>query len=316
MIMPESSYRAFLEDIGVGFKFAFKNFLSMFLAMLGVLIVTLFVLAFILLFIVIGIVSLFGGLLALIQAITFVANTIQEFPSTASLGIIAMLLMPIILPIFVAIGALYGLAREIVESEGTSAEGVFTWYQRKFVPLAGAGIIIFLISVLPLGLYYVYIFEVHGGSLTRTDEMLAIASSVIWFAMTTGLLSMMLPAIIDGHSVKDAFIASIKMGVKYLNRVFPVWLFYLGLGVGLLAPVIWGPVYAIGLFTIITSSSYPAFAILFLIFILIPAMAISQSRVYLLLTSEEDEEPLADDVLEETPDDAVLEDPENWGASN
>lgn len=314
--MPESSFGEFLEDIKVGFKFAFKNILSMFLAMLGVLIVTLFVLAFTLLFIVIGIVSLFGGLLGLIQAVGFVVDTIQGFPSTSSLGIIAMLLMPILLPIFVAIGALYGLAREIVESEGTSAEGIFGWYQRKFFPLAGAGLIIFLISVLPLGMLYVYIYEVYGGSLTQTDEMFAIASSVIWFAMTTGLLSMMLPAIIDGHSVKDAFLTSIRMGVKYLNRVFPVWLFYLGLGVGLLAPIIWGPVYAIGLFTIITSSSYPAFAIMFLVFILIPAMAISQSRVYLLLTSEEDEEPLADDVLEETSDDVVLEDPENWGADN
>lgn len=314
--MPESSFREFLEDIKVGFKFALKNILSMFMAMLSILIVTLFVLAFALLFIVIGIVTLFGGLLGLFQTISFVADAIRGFPSTASLGIIAMILMLILLPIFVAIGALYGLAREIVESEGTSAEGVFGWYQRKFFSLAGAGIIIFLVSVLPLGLLYVFIHEVYGGVLTATDEMLAITSSVIWFAMTTGLLSMMLPAIIDGHSVKGAFITSIRMGVKYLNRVFPVWLFYLGLAVGLLAPIIWGPVYAIGLFTIITSSSYPAFAILFVVFILIPAMAISQSRVYLLLTSEEDEEPLVDDALEETPDDVVLEDPENWGSSN
>jgi hypothetical protein len=146
--------------------------------------------------------------------------------------------------------------------------------------------------------------------------MLAIGSSVVWFAMSTGLLSMMLPAIIDGHSVKDAFFTSIRMGVKYLDRVFPVWLFYLGLGAGLLAPIIWGPVYATWLFTIIATSSYTPLAIIFVIFILIPAMAISQSRVYLLLTSEEDEEPLADDGLEETSDEVVLEDPENWGASN
>ncbi|MHA2433957.1 MAG: hypothetical protein ACXADO_12065, partial [Candidatus Thorarchaeota archaeon] len=298
--MRESGFGVFREDVNVGFKFAVRNVISFFLAMLGVLIVTLFVLVFILLGILSLIFSFGGGFPAIIRAIMVVAEAVETFPSPSSLGIIAMVLIPLVLPIFVAIGALYGMAREIVESEGTSAEGVFTWYERKFLPLAGAGVLVFLITILPLGLAYVYLYEVLGGYITGTDEALAIAAGVIWFVLSAGLLSMMFPAIIDGHSVKDAFVKSVRMGARHAGRVFSLWLFYLGLAVGLYAPLIWGPRYAPWIFTEFVAGSlgsYPVLVTLFLLFILIPAMAISQSRAYLLLSSDEDEEPLVEESL-------------------
>lgn len=234
--MQESSLGTFGEDVKVGFKFAAKNVLSLFLAMIGVLIVTLFVLVFILLGILTVIMTFGGGFPAIIRAIMVVAEAVETFPSPTSLSIIAMLLIPLLLPIFVAIGALYGMAREIVESEGTSAEGVFTWYQRKFTSLAGAGVLAFLITILPLGLAYGYLYEVLGGVITGTNETLAIAAGVLWFVLSGGLLSMMFPAVIDGHSVKDAFVKSVGMGTRHAGRVFSLWLFYLGLAVGLYAP--------------------------------------------------------------------------------
>ena len=308
--MQESGIDSFGEDVKVGFKFAVKNVLSLFLAMLGVLIVTLFVLVFILLGILTVIMTFGGGFPGVIRAIMVVAEAVETFPSATSLGIIAMVLIPVLLPVFVAIGALYGMAREIVESEGTSAEGVFTWYQRKFTSLAGAGVLAFLITILPLGLAYGNLYEVLGGVITGTNETLAIAAGVLWFVLSGGLLSMMFPAVIDGHSVKDAFVKSVGMGTRHAGRVFSLWLFYLGLAVGLYAPLIWGPRYAPWLFSVIGAGSlgsYPALVTLFLLFILIPAMAISQSRAYLLLSSDEDEEPL----IEENPNDL-----ERWGAVN
>ncbi|MFX1602070.1 MAG: hypothetical protein ACFFCK_01200 [Promethearchaeota archaeon] len=308
--MQESGLDAFGEDVKVGFKFAAKNVLSMFLAMLGVLIVTLFVLVFILLGILTVIMTFGGGFPGIIRAIMVVAEAVETFPSPASLGILAMVLIPLLLPVFVAIGALYGMAREIVESEGTSAEGVFTWYERKFASLAGAGVLTFLITILPLALGYGYLYEVLGGVITGTNETLAIAAGVLWFVLFGGLLSMMFPAVIDGHSVKDAFVKSVGMGTRHAGRVFSLWLFYLGLIVVLFAPLIWGPIYAPWLFIEIVSGSlgsYTVLVALFVLFIVIPAMAISQSRAYLLLSSDEDEEPLT----EESPND-----PERWGAVN
>ncbi|UCH05853.1 MAG: hypothetical protein JSW05_06725 [Candidatus Thorarchaeota archaeon] len=308
--MQESDLGTFGDDVRVGFKFAVKNVLSLFLAMIGVLIVTVFVLVIILLGILTVIMTFGGGFPGVIRAIMVVAEAIETFPSPASLGIIAMVLIPLVLPLFVAIGALYGMAREIVESEGTSAEGVFTWYERKFVSLAGAGILIFLISILPLGLGYLYISEVLGWHLVGTDEALAIAAAVGWFLLTGGLLSMMFPAIIDGHSVKDAFVKSVGMGARHASRVFSLWIFYLGLAVVLFAPLIWGPIYAPWTVVALATGSlgfYPVLVSLFLLFILIPAMAISQSRAYLLLSSDEDEEPL----VQETRNDL-----ERWGAVN
>jgi hypothetical protein len=308
--MQESGLDSFGEDVKVGFKFAVKNVLSLFLAMLGVLIVTLFVLVFILLGILTVIMTFGGGFPGVIRAIMVVAEAVETFPSATSLGIIAMVLIPVLLPVFVAIGALYGMAREIVESEGTSAEGVFTWYQRKFASLAGAGVLTFLITILPLGLAYGYLYEVLGGVITGTNDTLAIAAGVLWFVLSGGLLSMMFPAVIDGHSVKDAFVKSVGMGARHAGRVFSLWLFYLGLAVGLYAPLIWGPRYAPWLFTEIVAGSlgsYPVLVTLFLLFILVPAMAISQSRAYLLLSSDEDEEPL----IEGNPNDL-----ERWGAVN
>jgi len=308
--MQESGLGAIGDDVKVGFKFAVKNVISLFLAMLGVLIVTLFVLVFILLGILTVIMTFGGGFPGVIRAIMVVAEAVETFPSPASLGIIAMVLIPLLLPVFVAIGALYGMAREIVESEGTSAEGVFTWYQRKFSSLAGAGVLTFLITILPLGLAYGYLFEVLGGVITGTNETLAIAAGVLWFVLSGGLLSMMFPAIIDGYSVKDAFVKSVGMGARHAGRVFSLWLFYLGLAVGLYAPLIWGARFAPWLFFEIVAGSlgsYPVLVTLFVLFILIPAMAISQSRAYLLLSSDEDEEPL----VEENPNDL-----ERWGAVN
>ena len=58
-----------------------------------------------------------------------------------------MFALPFLAPFMVAIGAMFGLGREIVESEGTSAEGVFTWYKKKFFSLAGGGLVLFIVVV-------------------------------------------------------------------------------------------------------------------------------------------------------------------------
>jgi hypothetical protein len=198
------------------------------------------------------------------------------------------------------------MAREIVESEGTSAEGVFAWYSRRFFPLAGGGIVTFVVTIVPLAMLYGYAYQALGGDIDGTNEVILIATAVLWFVITTGLLSMVFPGIIDGLTVKQAVARSVKMGVKYLDRVFSIWLFFLVIIFGLIAPLIW-PSYLYWIFGVYNLGFYPAVAILLILFIVIPAMAIAQSRVYLVLSSEEDEIPVTDEGFDES---------EKWGANN
>ncbi|MHA2433959.1 MAG: hypothetical protein ACXADO_12075, partial [Candidatus Thorarchaeota archaeon] len=141
--MEDASLGTLIEDLKVSFRFAFKNVISIFLAMLGVLLVT----AVILLFMIIFVASPLFFTIGLEAMIDFFVSWVEPFPpvdAAAFLGLLLFLVLPILAPLFVAFGALFGMAREIVESEGTTAEGVFVWYQRKFFSLAAGGIILFI----------------------------------------------------------------------------------------------------------------------------------------------------------------------------
>ncbi|MHA2142445.1 MAG: hypothetical protein ACXADC_13235 [Candidatus Thorarchaeota archaeon] len=307
MTGSKSGLGAFAEDISVSFKFAAKNVLSFFLGMLGVLIVTAIFLVMMLLVFVVTVIYLSPtGIWAFIEVLVTIVESFANWPSPTSLGLIVLILVPLVLPIFAAIGALYGMAREVIESDGTTAEGVFAWYSRRFFPLAGGGIVIFFVTIVPLAMLYAYAYQVLGGNIDGTNEALLIATAAVWFVVTTGLLNMMFPGIIDGLTVKQAVARSFKMGVKYLDRIFSVWLFFLGVILALIAPIVW-PAQLYWIFGVLNLDLYPVLAGLFLLFIVIPAMTIAQSRVYLLLGSEEDEIPVTDENITEA---------EEWGANN
>jgi hypothetical protein len=307
MTKSRSGLGGLAEDLSVSFKFAFKNVISFFLGMLGVLIVTAILVAIMLLIFIVTVIFLTpGGFFELVEVFVGIIEAFANWPSPENLGLIVLIIVPLILPIFVAIGALYGMAREIVESEGTSAEGVFAWYSRRFFPLAGGGIVVFMTTIVPLAALYAYAYNTLGGNIHGPDEVLLIATGVLWFVLSSGLLSMMFPGIIDGLTVRQAVGRSVKMGVKYLDRVFGVWLFFLALFFAAIAPMIW-PYQLYWIFGTYNLGFYPVLAVLFLLFIAIPAMAIAQSRVYLLLGSEEDEIPVTDEEFNES---------QKWGANN
>lgn len=302
--MSQSGFRAFIEDLVVSFKFAIRNIISFFLGMIGVLIMTLLCLAMLLAVFFVTVTFLLpNGVWDLIDVFVDIVEAFANYPAPTSLGLVVLMLVPLVLPLFVAIGALYGMAREIVESEGTSAEGVFTWYSSRFFSLAGGGIVIFSVTIVPIAGLYAYAYQILGGVITGTNEAIVIATAVMWFVITSGLLSMMFPAIIDGMPVLQAAGKSVKMGVKYLDRVFSVWIFFLVLIFAVISPLIWP--YA--LFGSYNLGAYPVGATLFIVFIVIPALAIAQSRVYLLMSSEEDEIPVTDE---------NTYDIDKWGARN
>jgi hypothetical protein len=208
------------------------------------------------------------------------------------MGLGMLFLVPLLSPMFVAIGALFGMGREIVESEGTSVEGVFTWYRRKFVPLAGGGIILFLLTILPPALSFAFVYELMGLNPPLSILSILAVFTFLWIILVTGSLSMMFPAIIDGKGAIDATIQSIRMSWKYFDRVFGVWLGILTLIFLFFAPLVaippafWGTADAMSPVGIIAAVyALPVMIIVVLVFI--PAAAIALSRVYLILTGFE-----------------------------
>ena len=85
--------------------------------------------------------------------IWLVESIVAGFQATSGLTLVLLimfLLLPLLGPFFVALGALFGMARELVESDGTQAESAFSWYGKRGLSLLGGGIIHFLITLAPL----------------------------------------------------------------------------------------------------------------------------------------------------------------------
>jgi hypothetical protein len=297
--MKNASFQTLLEDMKISFKFALKNVISYVLAIIGVFIVA-------------------GLLLVVVAAFVFIPllfsmgfeNMFLWFESFALLGSaegativlgIFLFALPFITPFFVATGALFGMSREIVESEGTTAEGVFQWFKRKFFSLAGGGIVMFLIIAGPVFLISFGAMAVFGdqvlniafissGSTTTLSPILA-GLGVIWFVLSSGFLTMMFPAIIDGHSVVEATKKSIRMSIDYFDRVIGFWIAFILLLVALIAPIIiavfaFPATFGLGL---AATAIYAVPMVIFFAFVALPALSIGLTRVYMILTTDDED---------------------------
>jgi len=301
--MENANFQTILEDLKISFKFAGKNVISYLLALFGVLIVSSVLIAVVAAMIFIPLIFFIGSFENLV--IYF-----DSFSSMSDIGITNIALgailfgLPFLAPIFVAFGAMFGLGREIVESEGTSAEGVFVWYKKKFFSLAGGGMILFLIVLGPLILALLAGTVIYGGQFLNMGLMhdgptgmvnpVVFGLLIIWFAISTGLLSMLFPSIIDGYSVFESTKRSIRMGIKYFDRVFGVWMTFLLILGALLGPLMImpfvidssGPVLNV-MAGFLMLYAIPAGLILLLLYL--PAMTIGLTRVYMILTADDDD---------------------------
>ncbi|MFX1367989.1 MAG: hypothetical protein ACFFAY_05270 [Promethearchaeota archaeon] len=295
--MSESYTGGAIEDIKTGLKFAIKNIPSFFLAMIGILLVTAILLLAIVIVLIAGLVYTSpDGWWAFIGLLEFIAETFGNWPEPVVVGLAIIILLPLLGPLFVAIGALYGMAREIVESEGTTAEGVFDWYSRRFFSLAGAGFAQFIVIFCPIWSMWIVGYRLLDGVIIGSDADLLIGLSVLWGLLAVGALSMTFPAVIDGNSALLSIGISMSMAKNHFGRIYVVWVSYFLMILGLLAPLLW-PRYYIHLDPI----PYPVVATLLIVFVVIPAMAISQSRIYLLFSGEDDQ-VLIDESHSDLPD--------------
>jgi len=301
--MKNASFQTLLDDLKISIRFAWKNVISYVLAIFGVFIATFILIAIVAAFIFVPIFLSPGG----IEAFTIWAEAFNTWDTASGLTIatgIFLMALPFVAPFFVATGALFGMSREIVESEGTSVEGVFTWYRKKFFSLAGGGIMVFLFILGPVMLVIlagVAIFGdqilnlafIGGGSTASMNPLLA-ALGVIWFTLSSGLMTMLFPAIIDGYSVVEATKRSVSMGIKYFDRVFGAWLSYILLILALVAPLIFlaiqAPMFAMGALEVMIPLAVYGLAMgLFLVFVLLPALSIGLTRVYMILSADDED---------------------------
>jgi len=300
--MKNANRTTILDDLKFSFKFATKNVISYVLAIFGVLIVSAILLVVVAAMIFIPLFFVIGGFENLVTYFDSFSGTITDIEITnLALGSI-MFALPFLAPLFVAIGALFGIGREIVESEGTNAEGVFVWYKKKFVSLVGGGIILFIVVLGPLLLALLVGTAIYGGGFLNlallstgsasTLNPIIVSLLLIWFAISTGLLSMLFPSIIDGYSVFESTKKSIRMSIRYFDRIFGVWMSFLLILGALLVPFfatpfiigITGPVFS-AMAGILMIYGIPA--LLILIFLFLPAVTIGLTRVYMILTADD-----------------------------
>ena len=291
MSIKNASSKTLIEDLKVSFKFATKNIINFLLAMVGVALVSALLLAAIAA-VVIPLIFVMGGFDFFLQNIIVWITTYETLPFVTIILTLLIVLSPLLGPFLVAFGALYGMGREIVESEGTTAEGVFSWYSKKFLSLGGGGLIQFFIIIIPI-VTIAAILTPFGLTTGFGPEQLGLASAVlgillVYLGFMSGLLSMVFPAIIDGHSVIDSLRISLRLSTKYFDRVFANWFAYLGIMGLVLLPLVLPPLlfFPAGTFLLTWLAPYGAFASLFTILILLPAMVIGMSRIYMILIAE------------------------------
>jgi hypothetical protein len=306
--MKNASLQTLLDDMKISFRFAFKNVISYVLAIIGVFIVTILLIALVAGFIFVPLLVSPGGL----EAFTIWAESFTEWTIAGGLTIatgIFLIALPFIAPFFVATGALFGMAREIVESDGTSAEGVFTWYKKKFFSLAGGGIMLFLFILGPIMLVILVAVALFGeqildvafigiGSTTTLNPIIS-ALGVIWLIISVGFMSMLFPAIIDGYPVLSATKKSIRMSIDYFDRVFGNLISYILLILILVLPMIVVP-FTFGTFesALMLMVVYAIPMALIIAFIVLPAVSIGLTRIYMILSAD-DEDLMTEEIEDE-----------------
>lgn len=277
-----------LKDFKVGFTLAVKNILSFGLAMLGIIFVTLVLLVVILLLIVVPILITMGVpfLIWLVQSLV---TGFEASSGLALIFLIMFLVLPILGPFFVALGALFGMARELVESDGTHAESAFSWYGKRGLSLLGGGILHFLITLAPLILAFISISYPVWNPPSDQELRVLIPLILIWIIIVNGMLSLTFPGIIDGLSAVRAAARSVRLAAQFPGRVFGAWfIIVIIVGVPLLPTFnelasLWSP-----LIPLMYLDPYLPLIVVCLVFIVIPAVSIVLTRIYMILTAKVD----------------------------
>jgi len=277
-----------LKDFEVGFKLAAKNFLSYSLAMIGIIFVTVVLLVLILLFILVPLIITLG-IPFLISLVIFFEETFSTATQLSLVTLILLLILPILGPFFIALGSLFGMSREVVESDGTYAESAFSWYRKKALSLVGGGMIHFLVTLAPFIVAFIGIAYPAWNPPTNAQLRIILPLGVLWVYLINGMLSLTFPGIIDGHSAIRAAARSVRLTAQYPGRVLGAWtIMFLIVGIPIVSLIgefafLYPPFLPVGFF-----EPYAGAFVLLFVFYLIPAFSIVLTRIYMILTARVD----------------------------
>lgn len=279
---------ALAKDVYLGFKFAIQNILSYFLAMLGIVLLTIIMLLVVLLFIVVPLI-VFVGVPVILHWVETFSVEVGTLEGTMLVGIILLFVLPILGPFFMALGSLYGMSREVIEGEGTTAESAFSWYKKRAISLAGGGMIHFIVSILPFLIAIWMLFTTQAAPPTNEELRIILPLGFIWIILSNGMLCLTFPGIIDGLSAASAAKRSVRLCCKSPGRVLGSWAVYATLiGVPIIS-FIDDPLFDwIQVIPDNYIEPYTVVIILLLLFVVLPAMSITFTRIYLILTAQDE----------------------------
>ncbi len=296
MSNSKTDFNTITDDMMTSLRLAGDNFLTFFLAGLGMAALA------ILMIVAITIpLALIAATVFLSMGPTFWAGFNPGMIAFATanpylvVGLVALVALPFVGVLTTVVGAFYGISKEVVEDGETKAENAFSWFKRRFLAFAGAGIIHSLIVVGPIFLLGATASLALGGTVTGVYSVLLGVSAFVWVFITEGLLSMMFPAVVDGKNPIEALRVSVKLGVDRFDRIFGVWTAYVVLFAAMAAPaflVAYGAGFTPGSqvaipMVALVAGGWTAIAGLLLVAIVLPSMVLARARVYALLTGKQ-----------------------------
>jgi hypothetical protein len=240
-----TDFNTILDDLKYSLKLAWNKALSFFLANLGML----FVIA-----VIFGIIAIPFAIAALliIGPHNFAAMGAsmsawaQANPWLVG-GIGMLFVIPVITLFFMVIGSIYGMSKELVETGDTRAELAFSYFRHKFIPFASTGVLLSIIIILPP-------MAVWGATSILSGYVIGYAARVAlsvftfaWVFITVGLCAMVIPAVVSGKGVQEAFKESFNLAINRFDRVFGLLC-----AVFLLAAVMFSPMLIGGLIAMIS----------------------------------------------------------------
>jgi len=290
--LQKTTFGTIFDDVKASLKGAWNNVLSYFLANLGMLIVALVLLA------VIAIPIIAVLLLAGPAALTAWAEGLVDLaftnPWAISLGAY-LILLPFLAVLFLVIGSIYGMSKEVVETGKTSAESAFSWLRHNFLTFAGVGFIVSLIVIVPQLLVVATAVYLLGPGITPLWASYGMTVFVFAYSfITLGLTSMVFPAVVNGKGIQEAVYESFKLATQRFDRVFGVhtaivllalltispFLAYAAIAMVVpIGPLLFPGGMALGLYAMVIG--------LFWLLVFLPATFIAYVRVYTDLTGGE-----------------------------
>ena len=240
LMIMSTDFNTILGDLKYSLKLAWNKALSYFLANMGMLFVIAIILGIVAIPILITAVWVIGphNFAAMGAAMSTWA---QANPWLVG-GIGMLFIIPFITLFFMVVGSIYGMSKKLVETGDTRAEYAFTYFRHKFIPFASTGVLLTIIIVLPP-------LAVWGATSILSGYVIGYAARIAlsiftfaWVFVTVGLCAMVLPAVVNGKGVQEAFKESFNLAINRFDRVFGLLCAVFLLAAAMFSPLLVGAI--------------------------------------------------------------------------